>query len=266
LPARAAIVLVLAVAVLGGCAGEDDERARVREFLRKTNAVIRLSADEFKHANQAYAAYARGRLPAGEAAVTFRSAERDIRAARGRVATLRPPGDARALHSRLVRVFDMNLGFAHQTRLLASYQDRAGESLTRLGRAERNLRTGLGDAEGPDAQVAAMERFADGLQRTRRDLRALEVPRLLLVPHADQLRRLGVTYELAHELRGALEAQDEKRVAKLLVRFRDQANVPRPRQGPSPQAIVGYRQRYRELNHAYADLAREQARLERELD
>ena len=75
-----------------------------------------------------------------------------------------------------------------------------------------------------------------------------------------------MTRELADELRGALEAQDEKRVAKLLVRFRDQANARRPRRGPSRQAIVGHRQRYRDLNHAYADLAREQARLERELD
>ena len=263
---RAATVLVLAVAVLGGCSGEDEERAGVLEFLREANGVIRLSADEFKHANQAYSAFARGRLPADEAAVTFRSAERDIRAARGRVARLRPPGDARALHSRLVRVFDMNAGFAHQTRLLAAYQDRAGATLTRLRRYERSLRKELANAEGPDAQVAAMQRFADGLQRTRRDLRGLDVPRLLRVPHADQLRRLGVTHELASELRGGLEAQDEKRVAKLLVRFRDQANARRPRRGPSRQAIVGYRQRYRDLNHAYADLAREQARLERELD
>jgi hypothetical protein len=263
---RAATVLVLAVAVLGGCGGEDEERARVREFLREANGVIRISADEFKHANQAYSAFARGRLPADEAAVTFRSAERDMRAARGRVARLRPPGDARALHSRLVRVFDMNLGFAQQTRLLAAYQDRAGATLTRLRRYERSLRKELANAEGPDAQVAAMQRFADGLQRTRRDLRALDVPRLLRAPHADQLRRLGVTHELAGELRGALEAQDDERVAKLLVRFRDQANTRRPRRGPSRQAIVGYRQRYRDLNHAYADLAREQARLERELD
>ena len=263
---RAATVLVLAVAVLGGCNGEGEERARVREFLRESNGVIRLSADEFKQANQAYSAFARGRLPADEAAVTFRSAEQDIRAARGRVARLRPPGDARALHSRLVRVFDMNLGFAHQTRLLAAYQDRAGATLTRLRRYERSLRKELANAEGPDAQVAAMQRFADGLQRTRRDLRALDVPRLLRVPHADQLRRLGVTHELAGELRGALEAQDEQRVAKLLARFREQANARRPRRGPSRQAMVGYRQRYRDLNHAYADLAREQARLERELD
>ena len=262
---RAATVLVFAVVVLGSCGGEDDERARVREFLRQSNAVMRLSADEFEHANRAYSAFARGRLPADEAAVSFGLAERDIRAARRRVARLRPPGDARALHARLVRVFDMNLGFARQTRLLAAYQDSAGATLRRLRRHERNLRTDLADAEGPDAQVAAMERFANGLQRTRRDLRALDVPRLLLVPHADQLRRLGVTYELAHELRGALEAQDEKRVAKLLVRFREQPNA-RPRPGPSRQAIGGYRQRYQELNRAYGDLAREQARLERELD
>jgi hypothetical protein len=263
---RAATVLVLAVAVLGGCGGEDEERARVREFLREANAVIRLSADEFKHADRAYSAFARGRLPADEAAVSFGFAERDIRAARGRVARLRPPGEARALHSRLVRVFDMNLGFARQTRLLAAYQDRAGPTLAKLGRYERNLGSEMADAEGPDAQVAAMRRFADGLKRTRHDLAELDVPRLLLVPHTDQLRRLGVTHELANELRGALEAQDEKRVAKLLVPFRDQAKARRPRRGPSRQAIVGYRQRYRELGHAYADLAREQARLERTLD
>lgn len=264
--APAVLVGVLAVGVLGGCDGEDDERARAREYLNKANAVMRLSADEFRHANQAYAAFARGRLPAGEAAVAFRSAERSIRAARERVADLRPPGDARALHARLLRVFEMNLGFAHQTRLLAVYQDRAGATLTRLRRYDRNLRTDLADADEPAAQAAAMQRFADGLQRTRRDLRGLDVPRLLLDPHADQLRRLDATYELADELRGALKAQDEKRVAELLARFRDQGTGRGPQRGLSRQAIGSYRERYRRLNDAYADLAREQARLDRRLD
>jgi hypothetical protein len=263
---RGPTVLLLAVAGISGCAGEDDERARAREYLNKANAVMRLSAGEFKHANRAYAAFARGRLPADEAAAAFRSAERSIRAARERVADLRPPGDARALHARLLRVFEMNLGFAHQTRLLAVYQDRAGATLTRLRRYDRNLRTDLADADEPAAQAAAMQRFADGLQRTRRDLRGLDVPRLLLDPHADQLRRLDATYELADELRGALKAQDEKRVAELLARFRDQGTGRGPQRGLSRQAIGSYRERYRRLNDAYADLAREQARLDRRLD
>lgn len=263
---RGHTVLVLAVVVLSGCAGEDDERARAREYLNKANAVMRRSADEFKHANRAYAAFARGRLPAGEAAVAFRSAERSIRAARERVADLRPPGDASALHAKLLRVFEMNLGFAHHTRLLAAYQDRAGATLTRLRRYDRNLRTELADADAPGAQAAAMRRFRDGLQRTRRDLRGLDVPRLLLAAHADQLRRLEAAYELADELRGALHAQDEKRVAELLARFRDQETGRGPRRGLSRQAIGSYRQRYRRLNDAYAALAREQARLDRMLD
>lgn len=263
---RGPTVLVLAVAVLSGCAGEDDDRTRAREYLRKANAVMRLSAGEFRHANQAYAAFARGRLPAGEAAVAFRSAERSIRAAREKVADLRPPGDARALHAKLLRVFEMNLGFAHQTRLLAGYQDRAGVTLTRLRRYDRNLRTELVDADGPGAQAAAMQRFADGLERTRRELRGLEIPRLLLAPHADQLRRLDATYELADELRGALQAQDEKRVAELLARFREQGTGRGPQRGLSRPAIGSYRHRYRHLNDAYADLAREHARLDRTLD
>jgi hypothetical protein len=82
----------------------------------------------------------------------------DIRAARARLAELRPPQDARRLHSKLVRLFELNIDFARETALLASYLGGAEAALTRLGRYEEELRAELADADESGAHAQALRR------------------------------------------------------------------------------------------------------------
>jgi hypothetical protein len=254
------------LAALAGCGGGGDARSRVREYVTSANAIQRGSTDEFKRANEAYKAFARGELRPGVAVTQLSRSEHDIRAARDKLADLRPPREAEALHVKLEQVYDMNIGLAHQTVLLAAYQRSSDKVLAPLGAENRRLTSALGNAAGPQDQSAALRRFASRLGGILNALRALAPPRVLRVPHADQVRRLEATRTLADRLRRALDAQDAQEVALLLKRFRQTASQRRPRRALARRAIAAYERRYQRLNDAYANVFRETSRLDKTLD
>lgn len=128
------------------------------------------------------------------------------------------------------------------------------------------MRDELEGADDPGAQADAMRRFAERLALTRRRLRALDAPRVLVVRHRRQLLGLDSTRELAAELRSALEAGDGQRVARLLDDFREHERANLPSGAVDRRTIARYERSYRRLTQARADLSREHARLERKLD
>ena len=262
LPAAA---LVLAVAALAGCGGDDDPRSRVRAYLDDANELQHGAADQFKRASDAYLAFSRGELGPRVAVRRLERSETDIRAVRDRLAALRPPREAVALHSKLQRVYDMNLEFAHETALLAAYQRSSDAALAPLGRYNRRLDAALQGAEGPEEQAQALGRFAARLRTVLVRLDRLELPFVLRVPHADQLARLEATRSVAQRLRRALDAQDAERVALLLRRFRSGSDDRRPRRKLARRALRQYERRYSQLNEVYADVYRELSRIEKSL-
>ncbi|HET6551743.1 MAG TPA: hypothetical protein VFG79_24965 [Solirubrobacter sp.] len=248
---RAALALLCAL--VAGCGGGDDARTRVRDYIVAANGVQERLRPELKRTNDAYVAFSRGKLSPDDAVTRLRAGERATVRARAAIGALRPPREASGLDARLRRVYAMNVAFAHQTTLLATYQRGAAQALAPLARDNRRLR-------------AALRRFAGELSRALRRLRALEVPAVLGVSHRDQIRRLDATRVLSVRLRRALEANDAKGVARLLRRFRRTAPDRRPRRALARRAIADYQRRYRQLNDAYADVSRENVRLNRTLD
>ena len=77
---------------------------------------------EFKRAGEDYLAFARGELGPRVAVQRLERSESDIRATRDELAVLHPPREAVALHSKLQRVYDMNLELAHETRCSPTYE------------------------------------------------------------------------------------------------------------------------------------------------
>lgn len=262
----AAVVIALSGALVAACGGEESARDRVDAYIRSANAVQKRFATAFKDANVAYQDFARSALSADEAVARLTTARDEIERARSGVAALRAPEEARALQSRLVRIFDMNLSFAEETLQLAAYQDGSAEALAPLERVDARLQRELRGQKDPVGQARALDRFSDGLARVLRRLRALEVPYVLLPPHGDQVRRLKRTQELSQELEVALRAQKSKDVARLLQEFRSGSRTRRTRRTLARQALNQYNRRYRQLSDAYADLNREQAELDQSLD
>jgi hypothetical protein len=260
-----ALLALLALAALAGCGGGDDPRARVDVYVRSANTVEHRFAPEFKRANDAYAAYARGELRPRRAESDLTRAAVAIQDARSGIAALRPPAEARRLHDLLLRYLDMNLTFARETTRLATYSPGAGRALAPLDRANRDLSRRLAGEGDPDRQAAALQAFTRALEGMLRELRALEAPAVLGPTHRDQVRRLASTRSLAERLRRALIAQDAQEVARLLERFRANAAERGAGHRLAALGIRRYNRRYQALIEAYQDVQRELARLDRAL-
>jgi hypothetical protein len=129
----------------------------------------------------------------------------------------------------------------------------------------RRLRSGLADADDSVAQERALERFAAAIRTIRDDLRGLEAPLVLESAHADQIRRLDATRRLAGELRRALDREDAEQVARVLKRFRAASADDGGRRRLPAEGLAAYSRRLKQLREDYADVRREQLRLDRSL-
>jgi hypothetical protein len=254
-----------AVVVFAGCGGsssQDLKRAGFERYVVSVNAIERGYVPEFKQANQAYIKFSRSELEGPSAVAALTKAEIEIRGARDKTAALRPPADARELHRRYMAYLDLNVAFAHENALLASYLQGSDRALAPLDAANRRLRRDLRRFRQPAGQERALARFAASLRGTLVSLRALEVPAVLRVSHGDQVRRLDRTRGLALRLRGALDRRDSQAVASLLVKFRRSASMG-GRTALAAAAIDRYTRRYAGLNDAYTQIRREEIRLRR---
>jgi hypothetical protein len=260
---RGAIVALSACTLgLAACGGGDDSRERVEDYLREANRVQAGWADSFKRANDAYIAFSRSELSGNRAVEALDAAERDIRAARTALGELKPPEDARPLHDKLLRLFEMNIDFADQTALLAAYVPASERTLAPLDSTNRRLQRDLDAAEDAGAQARALERFSARLRRIVDGLRGLDAPKVLRVSHQDQVRALSRTRSYSSRLRQALIDQDAERVARLLELFREQpSGAEASRRALARRAIARYNRRYESLNDAYIEVRREEARL-----
>jgi hypothetical protein len=258
------MLALLGLAACGG--GSDDARAQVNAYIAQANTVQQRSAKDLERINASYQSFARGTLEPEQAAADMARARRVVRAARERLAALRPPADARALHGKLMAYLDMNLGMARETARLAAYVPRATAATAPLARANRRMRRALRAAATPVDQAAALDRFARGLGGMLRDLRRLDPPPVLRPAHGDQIARLTATRSLAVQLHDALVAQDAQGVARLLDRFRSAASARRSRTKLAARAVDAYNRRLQALNGAYAAVQREQVRLDRTLN
>jgi hypothetical protein len=261
--ALVAAALCAAAIGLGACGG-DGRRDAVESYIQRANSVQREFAADFKLANEAYVAYSKNKIQGDEAIRRLDRARERIGTAGDRLARLKPPADARALHSKLLRVYDMNGEFASETSLLAGYLTGAAAALKPLGPANRRLREGLG-RRGAEAQSAALRRFVRDVGGALEALQSIEAPRVLLPTHRDQVTRLTQTRDLSSRLRAALEDADAQLVAKLIERFRSIGSEDDGGTRLARQALRQYDRRYKQLNDAYADVQREQTRLQEEL-
>jgi hypothetical protein len=259
---KAAVLAVLAVLLAAGCG--DDEREGVQRYIARANSVQERYAPQFHEANDAYARFAKGELSSMRADGELTAAENALRDAKSQLARIKPPPSATELHRRLLRLVGMNADFAAESTALARYLPAARKELRRVGRIGNQLRSRLQDADTPEAQAAALDRYARAIDRRYDALYQLEPPPILVATHQAQLGRMSASSRLARRLRRASEARDSGRVARLLLEFRALS-----RQSDSGQltrrALREYETRYRAINSAAAALRREQSQLEQRL-
>jgi hypothetical protein len=261
------IAFALLILVASGCGRDerDAARDRVDAYVEREQELMRSAQPGFDRANRAYGDYAAGRSADGGGAKDLRDAERSIAGARDRLLALDVPGDARALHDRLVEYFDLNVELAGESTRLARYLPAARRALRPLPGINRRLQADLDDATDSTPQAAALERFARRIRATASTLSALEPPALLEAPNAERIRRLGITERLARRLRRALLDGDAGRVAALLERFRSASGEDGSDELIAEQAAARYARRLDAVREAAADVRREQRKLDQAL-
>jgi hypothetical protein len=259
--------LLAAVTVIGsisGCGGESD-RDRVESYLKDANGIQRQVAPQFKRTNDVYRRFITGKLPPAQAGTRLGGAERTIRVTRARLAKLAPPPPAARLHRRLLDVYDLNAGLAHETTELGRYLPAATAALKPIAKVNRRLGSDLRSTRDPAAQAAALGRFAEGLKEPIVRLRALHPPPLVAGTDSRRIRRLVRTRRLALSLRSAITARDPKAVARLLLRFRRVTSGGRGEGGFTGPAVRAYNERLLAISRAAAAVQRERSRVERSL-
>ena len=261
-----AVLVGLALASLAACGGGgDNARKRVEQYIEQVSAVQQRTNASMVRANQTYAGFARGQMRNAAGRKRLVMAEKSIRAARDQLAALRPPADARTLHTRLLHYYDDSADLAYETTLLARYEPAAQSALRSLPRLNRRLRSDLAAGKARD-QVSALGAYTRGLDGVLRRLRALHPPPILLAAHNDQVARVARTRRLAGELRSALRVQNAPAIAKLLQRFRQAGGKSSPDvQRLSGQAVQAYDKRLRVLLTDAAAVERERRRLDANL-
>lgn len=261
--ARRACAAALAGAALAaaGCGGSPSARERVTAYLEDAGGVQTRWAPAYDTANRAYAEFAAGRLQ-GDAAVRRMAQTRDdVQALRDALAALTPPGEARAVHTTMLRAFDLDLALATETAQLAAYVPAESAVLARLPEANNRLRRRLAAASGdPAAQTRALGAFKATLDRAVDELRALEPPPVLRVGHGDRVRALVRTATLSGRLRTALRTGDAVRAARVLDQLE---RTPPDRRTLAREAVEAYNQRAEQARRARQDVRRAETALNR---
>ena len=187
----------------------------------------------------------------------------DVQALRDALAALTPPGEARALHAKMLRVFDLDLALATENAQLAAYVPAESAVLARLPAANHRLRRRLAAASrDPVAQARALRAFQVALDGTVEDLRALEPPPVLRVGHGDRIHALARTAALSGRLRKALRDGDAVRAARLLDQLE---RTPPDRHTLAREAVAAYNRRSEQVRRAQQDVRRAEISLNRGL-
>jgi hypothetical protein len=263
---RALAVAAVTGLALAGCGGGDDNndaRDRVVRFVRQANDVQQSQAPAFNRANRAYLSFSKGKLPPAKAGRELAAAEQSMRETRDRLAALEAPADARELQRRLVALFDADAALAHESTLLAGFVPASARAARPLPSIGTDLTRSLRRAAGPKGQERALRRYSTGVQSVIKALQKLHPPPLLVERHHTQVEHLRLVRRLALGLAGALRAQDGKRVAKLLLRFR-KVNSKGTSSTLSREAVRGYNRRYLAIRRKVQLVEVERKRLDKE--
>ncbi|MDP8942567.1 MAG: hypothetical protein M3N16_00350 [Actinomycetota bacterium] len=253
---------LLATAALTACG--EDRRERIEDYLKEVNAIQERSRPEFDRANRAYLRFSRGRDDPTRRVADFRRAEAALGSARGVLARVEPPPEARTLHRRLLRFFDLNLGLAAETTALGRYAPAVARTLRALPKASRRLPRSIGDS-GTAGQERAFWRYAAALDRVAEELRRLSPPPVLAGPHRAQIKRLRATSTLARRLGEAIRTRATATAARLVLRFRRLSSTARPSRAIATRSTAAYNRRHKAIARASADVHRARLELERAL-
>jgi hypothetical protein len=214
-------LVFLVVLVVSGCgsSAKDKRRDAVNEYLNRVDEIQTRFSPSFNLANEAYRDFARGKGGKRQLA-KLRGAEVAIIGARDALQQLRPPNDARRLHTQLIRLYDLDAALGLEAITLQQFLPSVRGVLKDLARANTSYRTSLAGSKTARDQADALDGYANAVSGVAAKLRALAPPRALQPWRAAQMTRLQQISDTGHLLAKALRAGDRNAVTALIARFR----------------------------------------------
>jgi hypothetical protein len=218
---RALGLVLLGVLVVSGCgsSAKDKRRDAVNEYLNSVDKIQTRFAPSFTLANDAYRNFARGKGGKKQIA-RLRGAEVAIIGARDALQQLKPPTDARKLHSQLVRLYSVDAALGLEALTLHQFLPQVRKDLQDLARVNKSYRTSLAKTTTAREQATALDGYSEDISGVAEELRKLAPPPALRPWQVAQTTRLQQIADTGHRLATALRAGDRNAVAGLIKRFR----------------------------------------------
>jgi hypothetical protein len=262
------LLIVLAALACAGCGGSDATKSRrqaVSAYFAQVTAAQRPLQLDLARLNSAYSRVLTKRMQRGDLAM-LELAERDIVGVRRQLGAIKPPTEARPLHTTLLRLVDLEFGVAYDLRSMTLYMPQLGRALAPLANATKGLRSALRTAHNWVAERRALRAYCSALAGVSDRLAALSAPpelRPSLESERATVRRsLGgcprVDAALAHKRTSGLAAGLQTVFA---------ASQPAARQAVLVEraAVRAYNGRLDRIDALSAEIQRERQRLQQRL-
>lgn len=264
---RLALAALALVVLVCGCGGGDDRREAVGDYIDDANAIQRELLAPLGAARRAYADFTRRDADLEQVRPRLTKATRTVETLERRLARLKPPADARRLHTFLLALVEGQAALAHEVELLAAFLPTFQQRLASLHSVERRLRTGLAEARTPDAQAAAIARYVRDVRTVRRTMSGLHPPEAMAPAYETQVETLTNVERGAAALARALKEKDAKVLPTRLRQFVDAARGSRSlaSQRANIAAVKAYNRRIAALAKLAERVNLERLRLQKTL-
>jgi hypothetical protein len=237
--------------------------ADVAAYIEEVNETQAASATRYGSVQAAYRDFQLAPARMDEQLPRLEEAARALTSLRVRMERIPAPEDARVLRRRLIAFFEQQERVAHELVDVAEYLPHLGAAEPPVSRASNALRRELRNSSTPEAQEAALARYAAALAATAKTLDAVEPPALLAPAHDAYVKQLGSYSDAAAALKRAVASGDQDAVDRAVRRLGAAA-------APSSQraqrdAIEAYNRRVERIRTLAAAVERERRRLESDL-
>jgi hypothetical protein len=255
--------IAMGVLVLAGCGG-GGERSDVNQYFGQVTAVQRELLPQLARVNRAYQRFSVGGRVRPQELREVAGAVPTIALLQRRVAALRPPTAARAIHADLIRLLALEQTTAVELRDTLAYLRAAPRTLAPVRPAYAALRRGFRAAHGARSQARALAAYAFAIRAVKTRFERLRASALLQPSFRAQLTALDRQQTSAAALAAALLQGRQAPITAQARRFRNAAVLP-SQSDAQAVAIRVYDARVRQIGRTAAAISRERQRLQRKL-
>ena len=192
-------------------------------------------------------------------------AARTLTQLRLRIERLDAPEEAEALRVKLLALLGQQEAVANELVDVAEYLPKLRAAEAPLGAASTRLRSALAATTSPEAQGAAVKRYAAELRAVAARLDGVAAPPLLEPSRKAYVSQLRAYASSSEALQRGIRDNNQAAVDSAVRRMRAAASAPPGTFKAQRAAIVAYNERVKKVRTLAVALERERQRLEREL-